>query len=475
MRISFTAIITTLCTLLLSGCIAQAPSDTKVASTAPQITAVAGNAPNDATRIADGLVVSGSLLGHATFALSNDAGTVPLTVRSQSDQSAEVVLPADVRQGLHALAATNDSGTAQANVTLQLPDLSGDTLVDRINTTATTKLAVAAMPDEFAALQAQVAALQNRIISSSVTLAVGAAQTYKSPLDALAYLADKTIMAGAVVTIQLDSGFYNFASGQSLEVNHHDGDRIRIIGDEAHPDQVNLTFTDTDGVVVHDNHVLGYLSGLTIHGPTADAGVALVGVHAHSGGAIHGNAVVVTTFKYGFWAEGGTITGGGLEADANFIGFLASQGGYLSAPSAAAKSNVYGFYATRNGFILANSAMSTGNTDTAYGFRADQGGDIEAPSSTADNSGHGYFVLNGGSIEATGATAINNTVGGFCAGSGSIAALRSSVSNNQPTDFRSGDSFGVIDANGATTTTGGTPSFDITPNVVSTTGGYIAR
>ena len=131
----------------------------RAGSALPEITAVTGNQVDNPQRVADGLLVSGSLLGNATFELRSDAQAVPLTLRSQSENSAEAVLPTDVRQGLHTLAATNAAGTTEVSVTLELPDLSGDLLVARINAQTTTKLTPGVMPDE---ILARLAALEDK-------------------------------------------------------------------------------------------------------------------------------------------------------------------------------------------------------------------------------------------------------------------------------------------------------------------------
>ncbi len=105
---------------------------------APDITAVTGNHPTDATRILDGLRVTGVRLTTASFELRGD-NTVPLAARSQSDTEAELVFPPDILSGSYTLVATNAAGSDQETVTLTLPDLTGDMLVSRINDPATTE------------------------------------------------------------------------------------------------------------------------------------------------------------------------------------------------------------------------------------------------------------------------------------------------------------------------------------------------
>ena len=101
----------------------------------PEITDVVGNDNGDATRILDGMFVRGNNLGDATLALTDGVLTPILTVVSQSTTEIEVRFPADVRIGAYTLTATNNAGTAQATITLTLPDLTGEQLIARINTT----------------------------------------------------------------------------------------------------------------------------------------------------------------------------------------------------------------------------------------------------------------------------------------------------------------------------------------------------
>lgn len=104
----------------------------------PSIESIAGNHPDDATRVEDGLVVQGRVLADASFELQRDSTAVPLSVESQSDSQARLVFPPDIRSGEYQLVATNQSGSDQAPVQLTLPDLTGTMLVDRINSNETT-------------------------------------------------------------------------------------------------------------------------------------------------------------------------------------------------------------------------------------------------------------------------------------------------------------------------------------------------
>jgi hypothetical protein len=117
------------------------------------------------TQITDGFVVTGARLADAEFELAGDGWAVPLTAKSRSDTAAEVVwsqatiaaLPAGTNKGSYELVATNHAGSALTGVSLLLPDYSGDDLVSRINTEATTAFVSTVMPPE---LMARIAALE---------------------------------------------------------------------------------------------------------------------------------------------------------------------------------------------------------------------------------------------------------------------------------------------------------------------------
>ncbi len=112
----------------------------------PQISFVFGNEPGDTTRIRDGLLVEGVMLANATFELVALPATYVLTIRAQTDTLAEVILPVDIRSGSYTLVAANLAGSDQVPVTLTLPELTGDLLLDRINTGATGTLSFSRLP-----------------------------------------------------------------------------------------------------------------------------------------------------------------------------------------------------------------------------------------------------------------------------------------------------------------------------------------
>ncbi|MGC4001452.1 MAG: hypothetical protein QM767_29925 [Anaeromyxobacter sp.] len=123
--------------LLAVACSSSSSSNGGAA--APTISSVTGNDAGDPGRVTDGLVVTGSKLDGATLSVT-DAGGQPLatTMRSQTATRAELVLPADVRSGSYAVSAVSSAGSAQAAITLTLPELGGDLIVARVNASSST-------------------------------------------------------------------------------------------------------------------------------------------------------------------------------------------------------------------------------------------------------------------------------------------------------------------------------------------------
>jgi hypothetical protein len=114
-------------------------------SIAPSIDTIAGNDPSDSSSIVDGMVVTGTNLETAAFELRPATGSaIGLTVRSQTEATAELVFPEDILSGDYALVATNGAGDDQAPVTLLLPELSGTEIINRINDGGTTGTVLAA-------------------------------------------------------------------------------------------------------------------------------------------------------------------------------------------------------------------------------------------------------------------------------------------------------------------------------------------
>lgn len=99
----------------------------------PTIESIVGNAPDNTARIKNGISVTGTGFAEAVFELRDESGAIPLTVESQSSQTAELLFPADVHAGTYSLVATNQAGSGESGVTLTLPDITGQMVIDKIN------------------------------------------------------------------------------------------------------------------------------------------------------------------------------------------------------------------------------------------------------------------------------------------------------------------------------------------------------
>jgi hypothetical protein len=113
----------------------------------PVIASVSGNDPSDATRVADGVVVTGERLANAALEVRGEKGSFGLSIRSASDQRVEAAFPPNILDGRYTLVAVNGAGEDQTYVELTLPWLTSEELITRINASESdTKLAVSVLP-----------------------------------------------------------------------------------------------------------------------------------------------------------------------------------------------------------------------------------------------------------------------------------------------------------------------------------------
>ena len=105
----------------------------------PTLDLIIGNDPVDSNTVRNGLIINGTFLADASFELLDGTNSpIAIVVANQTDTSADIYLPADVADGAYTLVALNVAGETQANVTLTLPTLTGDMIVDKLNDVATT-------------------------------------------------------------------------------------------------------------------------------------------------------------------------------------------------------------------------------------------------------------------------------------------------------------------------------------------------
>jgi hypothetical protein len=222
---------------------------------------------------------------------------------------------------------------------------------------------------------------------------------WATPHKAMAWLRDRTIGSGVVVTVSVADGAYTFT--QTLNLNHPQGDQIFING--------------------------GTTTGTRPTGAALNGG----GVRGNTAGTLAFNDALLLAYYNTQWQFNGCtglecIIGGGVTINTVLIRGNATTG----------TSGVQCGYST-GGVTKANAgSINLGTTVAVHNFggtgiRAIHGGSINASNVTVTNSGTGIIVSFAGSIQATSATSSNNTFSGIQVSySGGIVAVGAISSNN---------------------------------------------
>jgi hypothetical protein len=238
--------------------------------------------------------------------------------------------------------------------------------------------------------------------------AVSVDRAGRSLAETLAAIEDWTIPPGARVQVQLPDGEH--AVGNTIALRHPDGARIAIVGNKERPERCRIVSErGHDLIYVGQNHVLGWIDGVTIDQVSrANRGLGSALLADEGGVILTGQKVKITGSYYGVTARRNGIVRCGMitvekGGDCNYFAF---QGGHISAPGATAhaasdptKNLGSGFVAEYGGSIDCEGAQSSYN-DLA-GFTALSGGSIRAYWSRAQRNGvAGYLARSGGSIIA---------------------------------------------------------------------------
>ena len=240
-----------------------------------------------------------------------------------------------------------------------------------------------------------------RIILRSTTLDVSTPAELDEALD---WLDGRLIAHNVTVTIALADGIYEME--HVLRVDHPDGARIHVIGNEDTPAAVLLNFgQDEDGVEVRDGRALAELNGVTLQGPGAASGSGGHGIY------VRRNAYL----SLGSATDGGPgVVVIGFGGD----GMRAEDGGVLVARGVTVSDNGgSGVRAMDGSYLEASGAVSTGNIDV--GMRASNGATLVASGSETSTNGTGYQADGAANLIATSAWADDNTKNGFRAARGS--------------------------------------------------------
>jgi hypothetical protein len=307
--------------------------------------------------------------------------------------------------------------------------------------------------------------IQSSVIATDTTWQVGPSSSEAVDLvEAFEKLASVSVLPGAILTLQVETGTY--LMDQTLTLNHPDGARIHIVGDDENPRQVVLSFTGGDvGVEVSQAHALGLFSGFTVQGRNTED--TLRGVQIWEGSSLRANRLIVEQ-----WTQGGVLVSfngslymqneaeePGLEVAYNDgIGLGVHWGGYVWAQGMHAHDNARGVEVAWNGSAqLAKGLFEDNDSD---GFTVLHGAAVSAGSSVASNNGgHGFEVgLSAyGGLSSTVST--NNTAYGYHAYYGGILEAQSSAASNNQTGYGVSN-HGLIQAWG-TTVSGNDRDFSI--------------
>jgi hypothetical protein len=214
-------------------------------------------------------------------------------------------------------------------------------------------------------------------------------------VDALSQLQERSIVASAVVTLELPAG--TSVCPDQVVVDHPDGNHIRIVGESRAG--TTLQFHGKNGIVIPMSRSLGLLDKMTL---TGSGGVGAGVVVRGGASAVLGDQVSIREFVDGVSVDGGWLRADGVVSEDNSgNGFAVNHGGTMRAEGARATGNALtGFTAFVGSTILANNAVAEDNA--RYGFNANAGGVVFGEAMVATNNIHGFDANANGTIVAAG-------------------------------------------------------------------------
>jgi len=242
---------------------------------------------------------------------------------------------------------------------------------------------------------------------------------YSTIGNALDFLRTKTIVTGATVTIRVADGNYVLTSG--INGNHPNGDRIRLIGNQAAPSDCVITISGLatfNAFTVSNGNVFGFLDGFRFDQPSKSVlAQNFSAVIAMNGATINcGPHIETNNWYYGINSSYNStiICDYAKVTNAGDVGIWAFCGSFINARYAQSNNCSdtvngwgFGFQAEYGSTVNCEGATATGNN--IAGFAALSGSTVRALSSNSSaNVGSGYFVREGGVIEAWNSTASNN-------------------------------------------------------------------
>lgn len=382
---------------------------------------------------------------------------------------------------LTAQVATLDAAASDLETRLGAAESTLDALgvdVGALDTTVTTVEAeLAALTDRVDGIQIDLPDDQPvqilQYLAEDATWTVGPDGDYQTIQAAVEAASRLRIAPAAELIIEVADGTYTFTDVVGL--NHGDGDRISLIGNEVDPSAVVLSCPGITCVAAANNRVFGLLAGVTVQG---DSSAGTVGVLAVAGGAVNLRNVVIDGFNNGIIARSGGLVAqvaadDDSPTDDSFIrvsnsvqnGLFVFDGGIvLTTDLEVEGSGQRGVNVSRAGIgVLVDSYVH----DSGFsGFQSSTHGLIVANRSTAEANQDGYRALNGGYLDATQASAIDNARHGFFSHlAATTNATSATISGNGGWGVLA-DTTGWVRATSATFDTNGSGDISVTPDEV---------
>lgn len=384
---------------------------------APVIRAIDGNGTEDvagglhaAHHFADAVVLGGEYFTGSTVEMVDAASQATRLVVAGTDTELTAELPADLVAGDYTIRVVNAAGADQVTVSILQGERGPPGSADLI--AATTTLNVGPNGD-FADINAALDSLNGMVIPPDVT-----------------------------ITIRVENGDYTYDA--PVVIDHANGDRIHIVGNESNADAVGLTFNGCHGFYV-DGARLGWLNGFRIVGDGTTAGRS--GISLERGAVVRAGAALKTVS----WGGSGVVAGHGsvfhgdamVSADNGRYGFLAAARSSIQVNGSTSQNNQsHGYWSLNNSEIAAGDCTAANNG--SYGYVASLGSYLLADRSTADSNAYGFSAQVGSTLVARSSQALDNARTGFW-------ALRQSIIDASKLSDASGS---VADGNGHTDSVG---------------------
>lgn len=200
---------------------------------------------------------------------------------------------------------------------------------------------------------------------------------------AISWLADKEILATAIVTISIGAG--TFVEAGLITIAGNVFKNVKIVGAGSSSTTLSWSAAGTGGLLIENTTTLADLKNIKLYGDgTNGNGIAVqrnaaaylsadvlvdnfsTGVYVAESSSFFADSALTSTnhaakgliaiYSANASIQSCTFSGNGTE------GVYSNYNSFINAGSAASNSNNYGFYANRNSFIDGTSSTATGNT-----------------------------------------------------------------------------------------------------------------